>query len=222
MKTLIRAQASSADHTKYHLDQNLLGWMLINKKPLLSNDLTNDSRFTGLRSDADIRSVLCVPILVRNRLIGVLTIFNKKGGQGFSEDDKRLLAIIGAQSGQVLENARLYEQEKSLVTMQEQMRLAAQIQRDLLPKKAPEVPGYEIAGASIPAMSIGGDYFDFISIDENRIGVCLGDVTGKGLPAALLMSNVQATLRGQSILASNAQECLSRSNRLLLQSKSAE
>ncbi|HCV42920.1 MAG TPA: hypothetical protein DGH68_05515, partial [Bacteroidetes bacterium] len=93
---------------------------------------------------------------------------------------------------------------------------------ELRHKWAPAVAGYDIAGKSIPAQSVGGDYFDFIQIDEHRLAFCLGDVSGKGLPASLLMSNVQATLRSHALMGLTAQECTSRSNRLLFQSTSAE
>jgi sigma-B regulation protein RsbU (phosphoserine phosphatase) len=84
------------------------------------------------------------------------------------------------------------------------------------------VRGYEIAGRSIPAQVVGGDYFDFITLDDDRLAICLGDVTGKGLPASLLMANLQATLRGQSFLCPSPNECLIRSNRLLYHSTSPE
>lgn len=222
MKTLIRAQNSTSQHEHFHLHQNILGWMMINKKALLANDIMNDSRFSGVRAEGDQRSLLCVPLLVKNRLIGILAIFNKKDGKEFTEDDKRLLSIIAAQSGQILENARLAEQERSLITMQEQVRLASNIQLGLLPKKAPGVAGYEIAGKSVPAQTVGGDYFDFIPVDEEHLAICLGDVTGKGLPASLLMANTQATLRGQTLLTTSAKECINRSNRLLYESTSDE
>jgi len=222
MKTLIRALDSTSDQQQFHLNQNILGWMLINKKPLLSNDLKNDSRFSGVRAEGDFRSLLCVPLLVKNRLIGLLAVFNKSGGGEFTEDDKRLLSIIAAQSGQILENARLYEQEKSLIVMQEEVNLASKIQRELLPKQAPAIPGYEISGKSIPAQMVGGDYFDFIPIDDQRLAVGLGDVSGKGLPASLLMANLQATLRGQTLFNTSAKDCIGKSNTLLHQSTSSE
>lgn len=222
MRTLIRAQNSSSQHQQFHLNQNILGWMMINKKPLLSNDLSADERFTGVRDEGDFRSLLCVPLLVKNRMVGILAVFNKKERGQFSEDDKRLLSIIAAQSGQILENARLYEQEKSFATMQEQVRLASDIQLGLLPKKLPSLPGYDIAGKSIPAQLVGGDYFDFIRIDDSKMAICLGDVSGKGLPASLLMANLQATLRGQTLLTTSAKDCVVRSNMLLFESTSDE
>lgn len=96
-----------------------------------------------------------------------------------------------------------------------ELELAARIQRDLLPKQAPEITGYEIAGRNIPAKLVGGDYFDFICLDENRYGICLGDVCGKGLPASLVMANLQATIRGQAFFSTSAKQCLEKSNDLL-------
>jgi serine phosphatase RsbU (regulator of sigma subunit) len=222
MKTLIRTQNSTSSHGQFHLNQNILGWMMINKKPLVSNDMANDSKFSGVKVDNEQRSLVCVPLLVKNRLIGILAVFNKRESKDFTEDDKRLLSIIAAQSGQILENARLAEQERSFMGMQEQVRLASDIQMGLLPKKPPEIPGYQIAGKSIPAQVVGGDYFDFMMIDEKRHAICLGDVTGKGLPASLLMANTQATLRGQTLLTPSAKECIIRSNKLLHESTSDE
>ena len=84
------------------------------------------------------------------------------------------------------------------------------------------MPGYDIAGSSVPAQLVGGDYFDFIPINDNQLAIILGDVSGKGLPASLLMANLQATLRGQAMLGASAKECVQRSNRLLYQSTSSE
>ena len=222
MKTLIRTAVSSASYSPYHFNQSLLGWMHLNKKPLLVNDPKNDERFRGVKWDESIRSLICVPMLIKGELKGVLTIYNKKGEGGFTEDDQRLLAIIAAQSAQVVENARLYESEQALQRMREEVRLASRIQTDLLPQHVPEIEGYDIAGKSIPAQMVGGDYFDFISMEGGRTALALGDVSGKGLPASLLMANLQATLRGQTLLAPSASECVSRANRLLYESTSSE
>ena len=222
MKTLVRAVVSSADQGQFHLHQALIGWMHLNLKPLMVEDTQRDERFQGVSWDVSVRSLLCVPLMVKSELRGVLTLYNKKEGLKFTTDDQRLLAIIAAQSAQVIENARLYEEEKQFLKMQQEVRLAATIQMDLLPKVSPSVPGYEIFGTSIPAQTVGGDYFDFIPMSEGRIALCLGDVTGKGLPASLLMANLQATLRGQTLVAVHPNECLNRSNKLLYQSTSPE
>ena len=218
MKTLVRSMVSSSAHEPFHLHQNLLGWMHLNKKPLLMNEPHLDPRFRGLNWDESIRSLLCVPLLSKSELIGILTVYNKKGETSFTEEDLRLLAIIAGQSAQVVENARLYEEEQTLFRMREELRLAKEIQLGLLPSEIPQVSGYDIAAISIPAQVVGGDYFDVIEIDESRLATCLGDVSGKGLPAALLMANLQATIRGQTLVNCSPQECLCRSNKLLYRS----
>ncbi|MFH1755503.1 MAG: GAF domain-containing SpoIIE family protein phosphatase, partial [Candidatus Latescibacterota bacterium] len=222
MKTLVRAMRTSSAHERFHLNQNLLGWMHLHKRPLQTNDPRNDERFRGVKWEESIHSLICVPLMVKSELIGVLTVYNKKSKAKFTEADQRLLGIIAAQSAQVVENARLYEEEKAHAILQQQIRLARQIQIDLLPSEPPEMPGYEIAGMSIPAQEVGGDYFDFIFIDDKRLAICLGDVSGKGLPASLLMANLQATLRGQTFFEISAGECTSRSNKLLYKSTDPE
>ena len=220
--TLVRTQVSTSEQPQFHLAQALVGWMYLNKKPLLLNDPQHDERFRGSHFDESIRCLLCVPMMVKSELIGVLTIYNKKGGRGFTEEDQRLLAIIAAQSAQVVENARLSEEERVLQKMKAELRLAAQIQLDLLPKECPKLPGYDIAAKTVPAEQVGGDYFDFVCSHQDRLVFCLGDVSGKGLPAALLMANLQATLRGQAMLTPLPRECLLRANRLLYNSTSPE
>jgi sigma-B regulation protein RsbU (phosphoserine phosphatase) len=222
MKTLVRAMTSSAEHPHYHLNENLIGWMHLYKKPLRTNDPSGDDRFRGLKWDASINSLLCVPLMVKSELIGVVTSYNKKSAEGFTDEDQRLLAIIAGQSAQIIENARLYEEEKALVTMKEQVKLAAQIQQDLLPKSPPRLDGYDIAACSIAAQMVGGDYYDFIRVPDGNWAICLGDVSGKGLPASLLMANLQATLRGQTAIERTVGETISRSNRLIYQSTDPE
>ena len=214
-KTLVRTMASSGDREAYSPDQNLLGWMYINRKPLVINDPRGDSRFQGVNWSDSVRSLVSVPMQVHSRLIGILTLYNKKRGGEFSTEDQRLLSILAGQSAQVVETARLYEEEKKLATVQQELNLAYEIQTNLLPSTAPDIQGYDLAGISIPAQSVGGDYFDYIQIDDYHWGMALGDVSGKGMPAALLMSNAQATLRGQCAFGLSVHETVERSNRLL-------
>lgn len=220
--TMIRGADTSHEILPYRLDAELTGWMLKHQKPLIVNDLESDERFQMKDPGAvAVRSVLSAPLLVKGRIIGLLNLFNKRSGD-FADADARLLGIIAAQSAQIIENARLAAEEQALKLMQEEMRLACKIQMDLLPKTPPAVPGYDIAGTSIPAKLVGGDYFDFIGIDERSIALCVGDVSGKGMPAALLMANLQATLRAQIVMHRRPKECLERSNALLFRSTDAD
>jgi len=100
----------------------------------------------------------------------------------------------------------------------EEARMARNIQINLLPKSNPEIDGYDISGTSIPALNVGGDYYDFIRLDDYRLAIALGDVSGKGLAAALVMSNLQATIRSIASINVTASECLERANRLLYSS----
>ncbi|MEN8154064.1 MAG: PP2C family protein-serine/threonine phosphatase [Acidobacteriota bacterium] len=221
--TLIRRGDSKADKMPYRLDSQLAGWMLINKKPLIINDFEKDKLFRK-KGDAifKIKSMACVPLIAKGQMIGLIVLFNKMSEQGFGENDKRMLSIITTQSAQVIENARLLEEEKALFSIQEELRLAYNIQMNLLPKEPPAIPGYDIVGKSIPAKEVGGDYFDFIKITENKLAFCLGDISGKGLPAAILMSNLQATVHGQAILKSNIKEWLGHCNTLMYRNSDPE
>ncbi len=218
METLVRTLVGPSTGQALHVQESLLGWMQINKKPLLVNRPREDSRFPGVRWDESVNSFLCVPLLVKSELTGVLIMFNKRGTVGFNEDDQRLLSIVAAQSAQVVESARLHEDEATLRRLQDELALASKIQLELLPKAMPVVPGYDIAGSATPAEAIGGDYFDFIGIDDGRLAICIADISGKGLSAALLMANLQATTRAQALLRLPPGECLEHSNTLLSRS----
>ncbi len=222
MRTLVRTMDGRDAGMRFHLDQQLLGWMYIHKQALLIDSPSTDDRFRGVLWDPSIRSVLCVPLIVKSSLRGVLTVYNKVGNAHFTSDDQRILAIIASQSAQILENARLLESEKAFQRMQEELRVAAQIQQNLLPQSPPEIADYEIAGTTLPAQTVGGDYFDYFPVGNGRFGLALGDVSGKGLPASLLMANVQATLRGQALWVKGAAECIERANRQLYLSTSSD
>ncbi len=223
-QTLVRSMVSSTERTPLHLNQNLLGWMQINKKPLMINDPDNDHRFKNTKWESSIRSLISAPLMARSKLIGILTVYNKSRDSNlrFTESDQRLLSIIAAQSAQVVENARLYEEEQALQFVRRELELASSIQKKLLPSTAPQIEGYSVSGRNLTAQTVGGDYFDFIQIDKDRWALCLGDISGKGLPASLLMSNLQAILRGQVLHLNNPSEILRNANHQLFHSTSSE
>ena len=138
---------------------------------------------------------------------------------GFNEMAERLLV---ARRELVIANNELAGLNRVLEARVEdqvaKLRLASKIQADLLPRCPPQVDGYDIVGGTTPAQLVGGDYFDFIPIDPTRLAICLGDVSGKGLPASLVMANLQATIRGQTLLGAPSNICLERSNTLLFRS----
>jgi len=221
--TLVRANESSIGAPRsFHATQAILGWMQLNKRPLAIADTAADQRFSGVAWDENIRSLLCVPLLIKSQLTGVLAVYNKKNGRQFDADDERLLAIIATQSAQIVDNARLYEEEKALSAMREQVRLTAQIHAHLLPRANPSIEGYEVAGHSVAAQDMGGDYFDYNALPNGAWSISVGDVSGKGLPASLLMANVQGVIRLLSSLNVPPAEVMSRANALLCRSTPQE
>lgn len=217
MKTFIRTSFDASSLESLRPDEALLGWMRTHQRPLCLNAPRDSKEFGYIDWPDAVRSLLCVPLSIRSRLIGLLIVYNKKRDSGFTEGDERLLSIIAGQSAQVIENARLHEEEKDLLRMREALRVARSIQTRLLPAASPDVPGYDLAGMSVPAQKVGGDYFDFIPVDAERLAVCVGDVVGKGLGAALLMASVQAMLRAQTLPDVDVHTCMERANAQLFQ-----
>ena len=175
-------------------------------------------KVTGYRT----RSILCMPM--RNRegtIVGVFQILNKHAGT-FNADDENVLDALSVHAAIAVENARLYEQERQKIAMEKDIQAAREVQMTLIPKKVPEIAGYRFAAVTIPAREVGGDLYDFTSKEPGHLAVCLGDVSGKGLAASLLMANVQATLRDQAFTAAPASECVRRSNMLLFQNTGNE
>lgn len=214
--TMIRKQDSVISSLPYRLDAQLTGWMLKNKAPLLVNDLKTDDRFKLSPDEKiSINSLLGVPLMLKGKMTGIINVFNKHDSSGFTLNDQRLLSIIAAQSAQIIENARLYLEEQALRQFQEEMRVAQNIQENLLPKNVPVSEGYQFAGKSIPAKEVGGDYYDFISLKDGRIAFCLGDISGKGIPASLLMANLQASLRGQALIGNECKNSVAFANNIL-------
>jgi len=217
-KTLIRVMQQGKDALPMRIGLQITGWMHKNRRPLVVNDITKDERFTGSDTrDLRIHSVLSVPLELKGRLMGIFNLFNKREGE-ITNEDARLAAIIAAQCSQVIENARLYQEEQKLQRLQDDVRNATTIQRMLLPRKMPEIAGLQLAGQSHPARDVGGDYFDFIELESGRWGIAVGDVSGKGLPAALLMANLQATMQGCARIAATVSDCMSAANKFLIAS----
>jgi sigma-B regulation protein RsbU (phosphoserine phosphatase) len=210
--TMLRTKNSVIDSLPYKLDDQLMGWMLKNKTALVINNFAEDKRFSiGNDPDSQIKSLLCVPMLIKSRMIGVITLFNKINAP-FSGDDKRLMAICATQSAQVIENARLYAQESVLEKLQEEMNLAAQIQNNLLPRSPIKINGALITGKTLPAKIVGGDFYDIVALSDGETAFWIGDISGKGMPAALLMANIQGVLRSRTIMDKNITDCMSNVN----------
>lgn len=222
LQTMVRKVQSDYAGIPYRLGDQITGWMLKNQQPLVINDLATDGRFRLPPEASSVKSLMCVPLRLKGKMIGVLSVFNKRGGDEFSESDQRLLTIIAAQSAQIIESVRLYEEEVKMKRIEQELDTAREIQVKLLPKAAPEIAGYDIAARSEAARQVGGDSYDFLETGDGRVALCLADVSGKGISASLLMANVQATIRTLSLTENSLSARLAQANKLLYDSTDSD
>ena len=148
---------------------------------------------------ADLSTELLVPLPGRNRLAGVIALGPKRSEEPYTKTDRQLLQSIGSQTGLALENAELFQNLTAEVTQRErisrEIEIAREVQERLFPQSCPKVPGVGLAGYCRPAQAIGGDYYDYFLLSDGRLALALGDISGKGISAALLMASLRASLR---------------------------
>jgi phosphoserine phosphatase RsbU/P len=161
---------------------------------------------------------LVLPLAGRKERLGEIRLGPKKSEEPYSQTDKALLETVAAQTGLALENAQLSEAIAHEVAQREllnrEIEIAREVQQRLFPQTFPAVANLEYAGYCRPARGVGGDYYDFLALPGGRFGVAIGDVSGKGVPAALLMASLQASVRGQSG-SGNVAELMTTVNRLV-------
>jgi len=194
---LVRAQGEEGFFAK-HVGEPLLEADAIYEVPgeaVLAN--TRDSRPAFLKG-APGEKLLLVPIAVEGRPLGVLVVADKEtrggGVEDFAPSDVRVASLFANQAAIALENARLHREAVEKEKMEREMELAASIQKTILPESLPEVPGLLLAGGNRPTKQVGGDYFDVYPLPGGLTALCVADVSGKGVPAALLVSTVHACL----------------------------
>jgi sigma-B regulation protein RsbU (phosphoserine phosphatase) len=141
---------------------------------------------------------LLIPIATKDELLGVFSLGKRLGDLPFSSDDRQLLMAVAFQVAFAIQNAELVQQVAGEELLRRELEIATAVQRRLFPAAPPDVESLELAGVCHPARGVGGDYYDFIVLDDNRVGIAVADVAGKGISAALLMSTVQASLRSQA------------------------
>ena len=163
--------------------------------------------------------VLALAMRGKRDIMGVLALGPRLGDLPYTREDRELLLSVASQAGLSLENADLIHQVAAQERVAHELGIAAEVQRRLFPDRAPDCPGLDLAGICVPAGDVGGDYYDFLELEGGRIGVAVADVAGKGLPAALLMSMVQASLRSQTVVADRSlPDICDAMNRLLYRS----
>ncbi len=168
--------------------------VLRDKKSILVRDAQLDQHLRQHMSivEQKVRSILAVPLQTNDRVIGLIYLDSPNHIREFSREDLNLLTVMANVAAIRIEHARLNEIEEAERALNKEMQQAAQIQQGLLPSKAPHIEGLDIAAKTVPARQVGGDYYDFITFPDGQICMVVGDVAGKGMPASLLMSSLQA------------------------------
>lgn len=168
--------------------------VLKEKTSVLVNDVFSDENFRAMQSlvQQQVRMFMAAPLQTNDRVIGLIYVDNPQILREFTVDDLNLLTVMANVAAIRIEHARLAEVEQAEKILAKDLEQAAIIQRQLLPAGAPSIAGLEIAGYNLPCRTVGGDYYDYLPYPDGRIGVALGDVSGKAMPAALLMTSLHA------------------------------
>jgi len=189
--------AHGVDPLFIKMDQGLVGACIRDNQVLIVNDAGSDNRLLRNLISAggyQVQQVLCVPLVCEGKVIGALQLLNKP--DGFSEGDAKVLGLLAHFAASAIESERLRQITEAAHLMQHELILAQEVQSSLLPRGLPPiVRGLECAGFCRPAQSIGGDYYDLLPLADGRFAMTLGDVSGKGVPAAVMMASIQTLLR---------------------------
>lgn len=189
------------------------------RKAMLTNNAMFDTRITPGQSIImrGLRAILCAPMLIQDRLVGVVYVDTSMRTGNFTEADRDLLSAIANQAGITLENARLYGVAVEKGRLEHELQLAREIQQGLLPRRVPTVPGYEVQAIWKSAREMAGDFYDFFTLNEDTFGVVMADVSDKGAPSALFMAVARSMIRSHAYAGMPPRQTLAQTNDLILE-----
>jgi len=199
---VIKASRSRTGDPLTRVSRSIARRAMEERVSLLLPNVLEDVRFKSEDSilASGIRTAMCAPLWFtatgegKDSVIGLVYVDSLQHSHAFTEDDLRVLTALANVAAAKIENVRLLEESLEKRRMEEDMRMAAEIQTGLLPREAPRLPGWDVAGCNLPCRTVGGDYYDF-AIEDGRLLLALGDVSGKGTGAALLMTVLRAAVR---------------------------
>src|SRR5690242_21140781 len=198
------------------VSRNVLDEVVMRGKSVLTSDAQHDPRFaSGTMVLQGVRSVLAVPLGVAEKVFGIIYADSPIAEGRFTEDHLKVLTTLASVAAIRVENTRLVEARLERERLERELALASEIQQRFQPTAPPHVEGYELQGISFPCYEIGGDYYDFIEREDGRLVIALGDVSGKGTAAALLMSSLHAAIHAQSASHDSLVATISAVNRYL-------
>jgi serine phosphatase RsbU (regulator of sigma subunit) len=191
--------------------------------PTFYYSLSAYSEESMLSNELEKRDIkLILPMKDSHHLLGFLALTNKAAGYSYSSEDLNLLGVLSNQMVSALTNARLYVDSLERIRLQEEVSMARQIQLDLLPTKPPSTKTMEISAHSTPSRTVGGDFFDFLHTNDDKVGICIADASGKGMPAALMIAQTQAILKSEVNNGNPIDQILDNMNQQMVASSSSE
>ena len=211
MKILVaRVRGKDAQLEEVRISRIVMDEVLKNGKSVLTSDAQHDPRYASqTMALLGIRSVLAVPLSVnQNEVFGLVYADSPTYEATFTEEHLNILTTLASVASIRIENARLLEERFERERMERELELASEIQQRFQPSAPPIIPGYEFQGISFSCYEIGGDYYDFIQLRDDKMMIALGDVSGKGTGAALLMSSLHAAIHGQVSAGSDLAETI--------------
>lgn len=226
------AMAGQLREVRFPAGRGIAGAVLRDGKALRLDDASRDPRFfagADRRTGSVTHAMISAPLRGRQGPLGVLQAVNPLHGGPFTDDDLDFLEALAGSVSIAIENARFYRQLRAQVTaleravkehnellaLRRELQIARDIQRSILPRAFPERGDFELFAAMKPANEVGGDFYDFFLLDEGRLGVVIGDVSGKGVPAALFMAVTRTLLRSTVASTASPAACLGQVNRLI-------
>src|SRR6266852_990682 len=203
--------------TNLHLKigEGLLGQAVRTAQPVNSPDVRNEPLYINARGET--RSEMVAPIITNTEVIGVFDIESDELN-AYSEDDLEVLMLLAAQVAIIIEKVMLHEQLIEKKRLEGQLEVARQVQLELMPAKDPRLAGYDISAYNFPTEEVSGDYYDWVKIFDDQIGLVIADVSGKGVPAALLMAFLRASLRAATHIGYSPHISMTKVNYLLWES----
>lgn len=208
-----RQMSTISPRRRIKLSEGLTGAAATTKEAVLVADVRNDPRYIAV--EPDVRSELVVPLIHKDRVVGVFDLESRAVGR-FTLEHIKVLTPLASQVAIAIENARLYDDiTRRENRMKKEMRLAQQIQDGLFPEESPQGEGWSASAHFVPARELAGDLYDFYELGEGRVGVAIGDVSGKGVPAALFGAFASGTIRARAFQRLLPADLLGRANRAL-------
>jgi sigma-B regulation protein RsbU (phosphoserine phosphatase) len=197
------------------LGEGLLGQVALSAEPINSPDVRKEPNYINARSET--RSEMVAPIISNTEVIGVFDLESDEL-DAYSDDDVQVLMMLASQVAIIIEKVMLHEQLIEKKRLEGQLEVARQVQLELLPAKDPQLEGYDISAYNFPTEEVSGDYYDWVRIYDDQIGLVIADVSGKGVPAAILMAFLRASLRAATHIGYSPHISMAKVNYLLWES----